>query len=81
MRGPSGEVGLPRLSGGPERKFFANGGRRVAYSVDCACKLLLCDAEMLDPLPELIFAIEDNLTAVAGDACVSFHYLDFLRPL
>ena len=79
--GPSSEVGLLRLSGGPERKFFANGGRRVAYSLDCARKLLLCHAEMLDPMPELIFAIDDNLTAVAGDACVSFHYLVFLRRL
>jgi hypothetical protein len=70
--GPSSEVGLLRLSGGLERKLFAHSGRRVAYSVDCACKLLFCHAEMLGPVPELIFAIDDNLTAVAGDACVSF---------
>jgi hypothetical protein len=30
---------------------------------------------MLGPMPDLIFAIEDNLTAVAGDACMSFHDL------
>jgi hypothetical protein len=76
--GPSGEIGLLRLSGGLERKLFAHGSRRVAYSLDCACKLLLCHTKMLGPVPELIFAIEDNLTAVTGDACVSFHDLYFL---
>jgi hypothetical protein len=65
------------LSGGLERKLFAHGGRRVAYSLNCACKLLLCHAKMLGPMSEVIFAIEDNLTAVTGDACVSFHDVYF----
>jgi hypothetical protein len=30
---------------------------------------------MFRPVPELIFAIGDNLTSVARDACVSFHDL------
>ncbi len=28
---------------------------------------------MLGPMPELIFAIENNLTAIAGDGSVSLH--------
>src|ERR1043166_6422836 len=62
--------GLLRLSGGLEPKLFAHGSRRVAYFFDCAFKFLLCHAKMLRPMPDLISTTEDNLTAVAGDACV-----------
>jgi len=66
---------LPSTEPGIERKLLAHGSRRVAYSFDCAFKLLLRHAKMLRPVSDLMFGTENNLTAVAGDACVSFHDL------
>jgi hypothetical protein len=40
---------------------------------------LLCYAQMPRPNPDRIFTVDDDLAAVAGYACVSFHGL-FLLP-
>jgi hypothetical protein len=68
-------IGLLRLSGGLERKLFAHGGRRVADCLHRVCKLLLRYAKMSGPNPDLIFAVKENLVAIAGYACVRFHAL------
>jgi hypothetical protein len=66
---------LLRLSGGLERKLFAHCSSGIAYSLDCACKLLLCHSKMLGPMPDVIFAIENDLTAVAENVCAGgFHH-------
>jgi hypothetical protein len=57
-------------------KLFTHRSGRVADSLDRACKLLLCYTQMPSPVPYLIFAVEDNLAAITGDACV-FHDLFF----
>jgi hypothetical protein len=61
------------LGGG---KLLTHRSGRVADSIDRACKLLLCYTQMPGPVPYLIFAVEDNLAAVTGNACV-FHDLFF----
>ena len=61
------------LGGG---KLLAHRSGRVADSLDRACELFLCYTQMPGPVPYLTFAVEDNLAAVTGDACV-FHDLFF----
>jgi putative tryptophan/tyrosine transport system substrate-binding protein len=60
-------------------KLLTHTSGRVADCLDRACKLLLCCAQMPRPNPDRIFTVDDDLAAVAGYACVSFHGL-FLLP-
>jgi hypothetical protein len=61
------------LGGG---KLLTHRSGRVADCLDRACELFLCYTQMPGPVPYLIFAAEDNLAAVTGNACV-FHDLFF----